>query len=395
MEDEMIKLEEELARFKPIDLKTLEKKLGGIPDEARSALSMYNKALDDIGNGNEDIAVIALKKAIALYPGFYEAMNLMGLCHIRLGEEDKARALFLQVVQLDDSSLRAKDYLDRLDGVLPDSTPQHGKRSRGRSTRTLPAWMAKGLAPESNGPWVLKYLAGFLLGALVLGGLWQLTGENPLVSIDRSKPDLEARLAALQQENSDYQDALAEKTRDLESANLIQQDLVEEMEAYRQWTARLTTLRTLAAESQYTEIIRIIDQDYQGLDIPPDIQTQLAALRDQARPEALRMLFDAAMALYKGNAKAQDKTVYQQAMTAFDQAIDLMEELEEAPAYAGELYFYAAKAYWLSALPNQEEANRLAVASFEKVIEFEPKTARGKSAVVWIGEIEAGRAVKP
>ena len=105
--------------------------------------------------------------------------------------------------------------------------------------------------------------------------------------------------------------------------------------------------------------------------------------------------FDAAMALYKGNAKAQDKTVYQQAMTAFDQAIDLMEELEEAPAYAGELYFYAAKAYWLSALPNQEEANRLAVASFEKAIEFEPKTARGKSAVVWIGEIEAGRAVKP
>ena len=391
----MIKLEEELARFKPIDLKTLEKKLGGIPDEARSALSMYNKALDDIGNGNEDIAVIALKKAIALYPGFYEAMNLMGLCHIRLGEEDKARALFLQVVQLDDSSLRAKDYLDRLDGVLPESASPHGKRGRGRTTRSLPAWIAKGMAPESNGPWVLKYLAGFLLGALLLGGLWQLTGATPLVSIDRSKPDLEAKLSALQKENNEYRDVLAEKTRDLESANLIQQGLLEEMEAYRQWTARLSELRTLVAESQFREIIRKIDQDYQGLDIPPDIQSQLTVLREQARPEALRMMFDAAMALYKGNAKAQDKTVYQQAMTEFDQAIDLMEEFEEAPSYADELYFYAAKAYWLSGLPNQEEASRLAVASFEKVIELGPKTSRGKSAAVWIGEIEAGRAVKP
>lgn len=391
----MIKLEEELARFTPIDLKTLEKKLGGIPDEARSALSMYNKALEDIGNGNEDIAVIALKKAIALYPGFYEAMNLMGLCHIRLGEEDKARALFAQVVRLDDSSLRAKDYLDRLDGVMPDTAAAHGRRPRNRSSRTLPAWFARGLAPESNGPWALKYLAGFVLGVLLMGALWQFTGAQPLVSIDRSKPDLEASLAALQKENSGLQTALSDTTKDLESANQIQQGLVAEMEEYKQWSARLSDLRTLVAEEQFREIVRKIDQDYQGLDVPEDIQPQLTAIREDARPKALRMMFDTAMTLYKGNAKAKDKTVYQQAMTEFDQAVDLMEELEEMPAFAGELYFYAAKSYWLSALPNQEEANRLAVEAFEKVMEIEPKAARGKSAVVWIGEIEAGRPVNP
>lgn len=392
----MIRLEEELSRFKPIDLKSWESKLGGVPDEVRSALSLYNKALEDIGNGNEDIAVIALKKAIAIYPGFYEAMNIMGLCQIRLGEEDKARALFSQVVRMDDSSLRAKDYLDRLDGIVPDaSASSHGRRQRGRTSHPLPTWLARGLSPESNGPWALKYIAGFLVGLVLAGLLWQFSGNTPLVSIDRSKPDLEASLAALQKENAGLQEALSDTARDLENANLIQQDLVEEMEEYKLWVSRVAELRTLAAEEQYREVIRKIDQDYQGLQIPEDIQPTLLALREEARPKALRLMFDTAMGLYKGNAKAQDKTVYQQAMTEFDQAVSLLEELETPPAYAGELYFYAAKAYWLAALPNQEEANILSVEAFKKVVALDPKSSRGKSAAVWIVEVEAGRVVKP
>lgn len=396
VEDEMIRLEEELSRFTPIDLKTLEGKLGAIPDEVRSALGLYNKALDDIGNGNEDMAVIALKKAIAQYPGFYEAMNLMGLCHVRLGEEDKARALFSQVVRMDDSSLRAKDYLDRLDGILPDTAASsHARRSHSRTGNALPAWLARGLAPEANGPWGLKYLAGFLLGVLLVGLLWQFTGDNPLVSIDRSKPDLEASLAALQKENANLQEALSDTSRDLENANRIQQNLVEEMEDYKLWVGRVAELRTLTQEEQFREVLRRIDQDYEGLVIPTDIQAELAAMRETSRPKALRMMFDAATALYKGNAKAQDKTVYQQAMTEFSQAVSLMEELETPPAYAGELYFYAAKAYWLAGLPNQEEANRLSVEAFTRVVELEPKTTRGRSAAAWIVEVEAGRVVKP
>ena len=392
----MIRLEEELARFKPIDLKSWEGKIGGVPEEVRSALSLYNKALEDIGNGNEDIAVIALKKAIALYPGFYEAMNLMGLCHIRLGEEDKARALFSQVVRMDDSSLRAKDYLDRLDGILPDGAASgHGKRQRSRNAHPLPAWLARGLSPESNGPWALKYLAGFVLGLALAGLVWQFSGDSPLISIDRSKPDLEASLAALQKENNGLQEALSDTARDLESANIIQQDLVEEMEEYKLWVSRIAELRELATQEQYRDVIRKIDQDYQGLTVPEDIQPTLLALREEARPKAIRLMFDTAMGLYKGNAKVQDKTVYQQAMSEFDQAISLLEELETLPSYAGELYFYAAKAYWLAALPNEEEANRLSVETFEKVIALDAKSSRGKSAAVWIAEVEAGRAVKP
>lgn len=392
----MIRLEEELPRFAPIDLKNLEGKLGAIPDDVRTAISMYNKALDDISNHNEDMAVIALRKSISLYPGFYEAMNLMGLCHLALGEEEKARVQFGQVVRMDDSSLRAKAYLDQLDGITPEpADPAHRKRHRGRTGKALPAWLARGLAPERDGPWALKYVAGFLAGLLLMGLLWQIAGKAPLLAFDRNKPELEATLTALQKENQTLQDTLTATSRDLDNANRIQQSLVEEMEAYKQWVTRVAELRTLVAEGKYRDVIRKIAQDYQGLEMPEDIQAQIDAISLETRPKALKQIYDAAVALYKGNAKAQDKTVYQQAMTEFDLAIDILEQLKDKPSYQADLYYLAAKAYWLAGLPNQEEASLHAVEAFQKVIALDAKSSKAKSATSWIKEIEAGRPVKP
>ena len=61
------------------------------------------------------MAIIALKKAIAIYPAFYEAMNLIGVCYKSLGMR-RRRYMFNRVIEMDDSSIRAQQYLDRLDG---------------------------------------------------------------------------------------------------------------------------------------------------------------------------------------------------------------------------------------------------------------------------------------
>jgi tetratricopeptide (TPR) repeat protein len=398
MEDGMIKLEEELSRFVPIDLKTLEQKPGGIPDDVRTAISMYNKAIGDIGGGNEDMAVIALRKAIAVYPGFYEAMNLLGLCHIRLGEEEKARALFEQVVQMDDSSLRAKGYIDRLDGILPEnSADTRGRhRSRSRIGRTLPAWLAKGLAPESNGPWVLKYVAGFLIGVLLAGAVWYFQPPGkPLVEISQEQPDLQPSLDALQKENDSLKENLAAAAKDLENANKIQQTLQDEMESYKLWMKRLSELRAMVSAGSYRDVIMKIEKDYQGLDIPADIQDEIIAINNDVKPKAVKQIYDAGVKLYKGNAKAQEKTVYKEAMTEFDLAISIVDQLEEKPTFMSDLLYTGAKSYYLAGYPSQEEASKLAVDTFNKLIAFDPKSAKSKSAATWIKEIQAGRGIKP
>ncbi len=394
----MIKLEEELSRFVPIDLKMLEQKSGGMPDDVHTAISNYNKAIGDIGNSNDDMAVIALRKAITMYPSFSEAMNLLGLCHIRLGEEEKARTLFEQVVRLDDSSLRAKGYLDRLDGILPDTSndTRSRHRSRNRTGRSVPAWLAKGLSPESNGPWVLKYVAGFLLGILLVGAVWMLLPtEKPLFAVVQEQVDLQPSLDALQKENKSLQESLATTVKDLEKANQIQQTLQDEMESYKLWTKRLAELRTLVAAGSYRDVIMKIEKDYQGLEIPTDIQEEIVAINNEIKPKAMKQMYDAGVKLYKGNAKAQDKTVYKAAMTEFDLAISIADQLVEKPAFMSDLLYLGAKAYYLAGSPNLEEATKRAVDTFNKLIAFDPKSAKAKSAATWIKEIQAGRGIKP
>ncbi len=394
----MIKLEEEISRFAPIDLATLEKKLGGIPEEVKTAISMYNKAISDIGNKNEDMAVIALKKAIALYPGFYEAMNLMGLCHISLGEEDKGRNLFEQVVKMDDSSLLAMSYLDILNGN-ESSTATDGRPrsySKNRYAKALPVWLKRGLSPEQNGPWVLKYIGGFLLGVAFVTAIWLLSpGNKPLFSVQTEQPGLMDNVQALQDENLRIQETLASTVKDLDNANRIQLNMKNEMEDYKEWVVRVNELRDLVLDGQYREVILKVDQNYSDLEIPSDIKEQMTMLYDIAKPKALKNIYDEAYKMYKGNAKAQDKDVYKQIMTEFDLAISILESIEEKPSYTIDLYYYAAKAYFLAGSPNQEEAAKKSVETFNKVIEIDPKSAKGVSSATWIKEIQAGRSVRP
>ncbi len=61
--------------------------------EAERALSIYNRALEHINSGNEDIARIALEKLVATYPLFTDAAILYGLC---LGADRKYKDAELQ-----------------------------------------------------------------------------------------------------------------------------------------------------------------------------------------------------------------------------------------------------------------------------------------------------------
>ena len=70
------------------------------------------------------MAIIALKKAISLHPGFYEAMNLLGICYAAIGKDDKAEFAFKQVIDADDSSIKAMDYLNKMKGLTGESDTQ-------------------------------------------------------------------------------------------------------------------------------------------------------------------------------------------------------------------------------------------------------------------------------
>jgi len=90
----MIDFKNELQNYPMIDLDKLSQANPNIPDNIKNSIVLYNKALEDFRAKSEDIAIIELKKAISLNPDFHEAMNLLGIFYMYIGENDKAAEVF-------------------------------------------------------------------------------------------------------------------------------------------------------------------------------------------------------------------------------------------------------------------------------------------------------------
>ena len=118
-------LKQELKKFSSIDIK----KIGAdIPENIKSSIVIYNKALENIKSGSEDIAVIELKKVISMNPSFYEAMNLLGVCYYYMKEYPKAREVFEKVTKLERNGLIASDYIKEIN-KHDDSSPDIDKNA--------------------------------------------------------------------------------------------------------------------------------------------------------------------------------------------------------------------------------------------------------------------------
>lgn len=107
----MINLQQELENFSVIDPKTLTEGAAEIPDNIKNSIILYNKALENLKSNNEDIAIIELKKAVAMNPNFSEAMNLLGICYSYTKAYSKASEMFEKVASIENNGIKAQKYL--------------------------------------------------------------------------------------------------------------------------------------------------------------------------------------------------------------------------------------------------------------------------------------------
>ncbi|MHB8064048.1 MAG: tetratricopeptide repeat protein [Ruminiclostridium sp.] len=104
-------LNQEIRSFVPIDLEKFSKN-NEISEKIVDSVKAYNKAIEYLKTGSEDIAMIELKKVVSTNPDFYEAVNLLGLCYAYTNQMDKAEELFGKVVQGENNAIKAADYLN-------------------------------------------------------------------------------------------------------------------------------------------------------------------------------------------------------------------------------------------------------------------------------------------
>ncbi len=127
-------LSQEIKSFTPLDIEKYSQD-NNVSEKIVDSIKAYNKAIEYLRTGSEDIAMIELKRVIAINPDFYEAVNLLGLCYAYTNQLDKAQELFGKVVQSEDNVLKAADYLNYVTGGDSGTSRKNSKSAKSNTVK--------------------------------------------------------------------------------------------------------------------------------------------------------------------------------------------------------------------------------------------------------------------
>lgn len=83
-------------------------------DSMNQAIKKYNSALISAKQGNDDLAIIQLKKVTGLNPHFIRAWQLLALLYMKSNEKEKARKCLNRVSKIDATNTTTLRYLQEL-----------------------------------------------------------------------------------------------------------------------------------------------------------------------------------------------------------------------------------------------------------------------------------------
>lgn len=143
-------------------------------DAYNQAIHKYNIALDLCQQGSDDLALIQLKKIVALNPKFVKAQLLLALVYMSKEEWDKAHTVLKKVLQVDRGNTQAQRYIkeisQRKDGKNGRSKNKKDKDSAVRYERDneIIIQPAQVIEPNTGKGTLVGFAVGFLLGAAIL-----------------------------------------------------------------------------------------------------------------------------------------------------------------------------------------------------------------------------------
>lgn len=101
----MIDVVREISAFQPIDLARIPEKYRPATEQMRTSFVLYNKALHEIQIGHDDAAKNYLRKAVALFPEFYDAIMVLGVLVFANGDRISAVRIFNSVKDLEQRAI--------------------------------------------------------------------------------------------------------------------------------------------------------------------------------------------------------------------------------------------------------------------------------------------------
>lgn len=321
-------------------------------DNVNNAVRKYNLALEKIAAGNNDIAIIQLKKAIGLHPHYLKAMKLLALLYFQDEDYRRAKMTLLEAKSIDHTDTDVLRYLAEVDRYYRPEQPTYQETISPENTITdFDEEMGyvrkkKGLIASvfnSDNPDLKLFfnlVVGVLIGVLVVYYLIvpskeaQIRDEYNSNKVDYSA-ELSAKSAAIAQQEKEITD-LKKQVSELKSElNGITYDTIEIAvgdETFSAFFDIWNSYNDMMTREYSDEELVSLSLDLWNLDLKgiksKYAQDILSKMREDIYPLAAKLV-------YKAGKDLLDEGSYEDAINALKAAADFDTTSDSALYYLG------------------------------------------------------------
>lgn len=375
----------ELNNFKIIDLDEIVRGGETIPDNVRNSVYLYNKAIEDLGSGSEDMAIIKLRKAVSMNPHFNEALNLLGVCYAFVGERERAAESFSKVIRSESNSIYALSFLQRtgLTDVVPSEEvterpvvmQQPGeplKRIRKKKKTEKPARQEKPEKPlfdpnrnKRIARNIAKVVGGFIFGLMVSVVVYLMLPEPEPVQLPPKQEEIDAAVNAAKEKFDQEYNALKVK---YEAAQKDREDALKQTDYYKA-AIRIYEVESMVNAKEYESAADML-MLMKTIEFRDAEKEKFDSLYEKVMPLAAKSAYDRGIKNYNSRK-------YQEAL----------KDLEKVRIYDPEYSKMDAALYYMGRSHQLLKDSRNALALYQEILDNYPSGAYVKSAKQRINEL--------
>lgn len=336
-------------------------------DAVNQTIKKYNSALQAAKTGNEDLAVIQLKKVVSLNPKLVRAHQLLALLYMKNKDYAKAVKCLKRARRIDFNNTVTLRYMQEIGDKFSDDNPD--------KTQTVSAYRQQakkdplanvqpvGSYKEEKKHWlpVINVIIGIIIGIIVcyvlirptLQGNGLGSNSNNIAETKEMLSVKEAQVSSLQKEK----DSLKKKNQDL-------QKKIDSGET--ESAKKATNLGSLLQAVKYyndgdrllaaTTVSNLAEKDFET----EEAKALFKMVSKEITQSDLNKLFEDGRAAFNSGR-------YDEAKTLLTQVLSIDEENKDALYFMGRVY-------------HQQGKNKKAKSYYEKVIELDENSSRAAEA---------------
>ena len=318
-------------------------------EQIEQSIKLYNEALSDILDRNDDMAIISLKKALNLNPRFIEANNMLALCYLMHGKNSQAVDLINTVLKQDINNEKALSYYRQLYPDKSRPVPKGYRSDPRNSAYYMPQTVARSSRANAKRtqPVIPMFFFGFVSAAIIVSllALPQL--------MDKKQQELDYQISRYNRLKHDY-DEISTKYNE-SSASLSQEQQMQANMPLQDRVKQINTAETLYNSDNATEAAMIL-VNIDTTDFSPEIMEQYSKQKQLILPLAAEQF-------YIGGRQQVENSDNETAKTLFNQWLKCCQEGDEIRSSA---------LYQLGKIAISEQDEQTAIDCFKQVAENHP-----------------------